>query len=170
VLSRYAFDDLSHYRAGAPRVGLNRPRWLTPAQEQKFENYVNEGGRLLLHHDGIGFYPRDGAISRLAKAFFIKHPPIVEIEISPTGKLPELTKGVAPFKVTDEEFQVEMDEAQTTVFLESHSPEHGRAVQGWAHPYGQGKVVVLIPGHDRRVLEHPMTRRCLENAFDWLSK
>lgn len=168
VLSRYAFDDLAHYRAGAPRAGLNRPRWLTPGQEQKFEDYVNAGGRLLLHHDGIGFYARDGAISRLAKAFFIKHPPIVEIEISPTGKMPELTRGITPFRVTDEEFQVEMDETRTTIFLESHSSEHGRAVQGWAHPFGKGKVAVLIPGHHRAVLEHPMVRKSIDNAISWL--
>jgi len=35
-----------------------------------------------------------------------------------------------PFTVADEEYEVEMDESQTAVFMESHSPEHGRVAQG----------------------------------------
>ena len=40
-----------------------------------------EGGRLFLHHDGIGFYPKGRAISRLAKTHFITHPPVVCVDI-----------------------------------------------------------------------------------------
>lgn len=171
VLSRYAYDDVTHYRERDRHPGRKRPPlWLTAAEEQKFEDYVTAGGRLLLHHDGIGFYPKDRAICRLAKALFIRHPPIVSIEISPTGSMPELTRGVTPFTVADEEYQVEMDQTETSVYLESHSPEHGRAPQGWAHPYGQGKVAVFIPGHSGEVQAHPMVRRSLENVIDWLGK
>lgn len=106
----------------------------------------------------------------MAKAFFKTHPPIVDIEIAPTGKMPKLTDGVTPFTVADEEYQLEMDETQTSVYLESHSPQHGRAPQGWAHPYGEGKVAAFIPGHSREVLAHPMVKRCLENVIDWLGE
>jgi hypothetical protein len=171
VLSRYAFDDVTHYRERDRSPSRKRPPlWLTAAQEQEFEDYVKAGGRLLLHHDGIGFYPKDRAICRLAKAFFKTHPPIVDVRIARTDKMPELTEGVTPFTVADEEYQVEMDETQTSVYLESHSPQHGRAPQGWAHPYGQGKVAVFIPGHSGEVLAHPMVKRCLENVIDWLGK
>jgi len=169
ILSRYAYDDITFYRekdAGPPKKG--RTRWLTPEQEQRFEDYVAAGGRLFLHHDGIGFYAKDGAISRLARAFFIRHPPMVEIEVSPTGAMPAMTAGVTPFRVTDEEYQVEMDESRTTVFLESRSPQHGRAPQGWAHAHGQGKVAVLVPGHHQPVLRDPMVRRSIRNVLDWL--
>jgi len=171
VLSRYAYDDVTFYRERDVNPSRKRrSRWLTARQEEKFEDYVKAGGRLLLHHDGIGFYARDGAISRLAKAYFIKHPPIVSIEVSPTGKMPELTRGVTPFTVADEEYEVEMDENQTAVYLESHSPQHGRAPQGWAHTYEKGKVAVFIPGHDRAVLSHKMVQRGIQNVIDWLSE
>jgi len=169
ILSRYAYNDIAFYRekdAGGPKKA--RTRWLTPEQEQKFEDYVTGGGRLLLHHDGIGFYAKDGAISRVARAFFIRHPPRVEIEISPTAAMPEMTRGVTPFRVTDEEYQVQMDESRTHVFLESHSAEHGRAPQGWAHTCGKGKVAVLIPGHSQAVLVQPMVGRLIRNVLDWL--
>ena len=111
---------------------------------------MKAGGRLFLHHDGIGFYPKGGAISRLAKAYFITHPPIGRITVKPTGHFPKLTKDIEPFDVVDEEFVVEMDESQTDDFLESHSEKNGRFVQGWAHKYGKGRVAVLYPDTIRR--------------------
>ncbi|MCP5116471.1 MAG: ThuA domain-containing protein [bacterium] len=171
VLSRYAYDDVKFYRERHVKpTKRSEILWLTAEQEQKFEDYVTAGGRLFLHHDGIGFYARDGAISRVAKAFFIRHPPIVSIKVSPTGKMPELSRGVLPFTVPDEEYQVEMDESKTSVYLESHSPQHGRSPQAWAHPYGKGKVAVFIPGHSREVLAHKTVRRGIQNVVDWLDK
>ena len=171
VQSRYAYDDVTFYKERDVNPSTKRATpWLTARQEQKFEDYVKAGGRLLLHHDGIGFYAKDGAITRLAKAHFIKHPPIISIKVSPTGKMPELTRGITPFTVADEEFQVEMDETQTSVYLESHSPEHGRSPQGWAHTYGEGKVAVFVPGHERAVLSHKMVQRGIQNVLDWLGR
>jgi len=82
--------------------------------EQKFEDYVKAGGRLLLHHDGIGFYLKGGDHAT-GQGLLISHPGIVNIEVSPTGRMPELTEGITPFTVADEEYQVEMDESQTQV-------------------------------------------------------
>ena len=142
-------------------------RWITPAQEQKYEDYVNAGGRFFSYHDGFS-YPKGNGISRVARAYFIRHPAIVEIKVTPTGKMPQLTEGVTPFTCSDEEYQVEMDESQTSVFIESHSPEHGRAPQGWAHSYGKGKVAVFIPGHSAQTISHPMVRRTIQNCIAWL--
>jgi hypothetical protein len=171
ILSREGHEYVTYFkeRDSTPAVNKRDARWLTPAQEQKFEDYVSAGGRLFLYHDGFGYYPKGGAISRLAKAYFIRHPAIVGINVTPTGKMPQLTEGVMPFTVADEEYEVEMDEGQTSVFLESRSPEHGRAAQGWAHPYGKGKVAILIPGHNTATINHPMIQRCAENITGWLT-
>jgi hypothetical protein len=172
IMSREGHEYVKFFRdrdTNAATVS-GRPLWITPAQEQKFEDYVKAGGRLFLYHDGFGFYPKDGGVSRVAKAFFIRHPASVNIEISPTSKMPELTRGVTPFNVIDEEYEVEMDESQTSVFMESRSPEHGRRAQGWAHSYGQGKVAVFIPGHSAPVSSHPMVRLTVQNILEWLKK
>jgi len=171
VLSRYAYNDVVlckeyHFNFARGKDNL----WLTSKQEQAFEDFVKSGGCLFLHHDGIGFYPKGGAISRLAKAYFITHPPVGRITVKPVGHFPELTKGIELFDVVDEEFVVEMDESQTGVFLESHSEKNGRFAQGWAHKYGNGKVAVLIPGHDKTVLFHPMTKQCIRNVIEWLDQ
>lgn len=171
VLSRYAYNDVvlcKEYNFNFAKGKDNL--WLTAKQEQAFEDFVRAGGSLFLHHDGIGFYRENGAISRLAKAHFVTHPPIGNITVKPCGSLGDLTKDIEPFDVVDEEFVVEMDESQTTVFMESHSQENGRFAQGWAHKYGKGKVAVFIPGHDKKVLFHPMVRRCIRNVIAWLDK
>jgi uncharacterized protein len=171
ILSREGHEYVKYFRdrdVNPAAAAADRPLWITPAQELKFEEYVNGGGRLLLYHDGFGFYPKGGGISRLAKSYFIRHPNRVDIEVSPTGKMPELTRGVTPFHVVDEEYYVEMDESQTSVFMESRSPEHGRHAQGWAHAYGRGKVAVLIPGHSEPASSHPMVRLCVQNILTWL--
>jgi hypothetical protein len=153
--------------ANPPNKG--EARWITPAQEQKYEDYVNGGGRIFYYHDGFS-YPKGNGISRVARSYFVRHPAIVNINVTATGKMPELTEGITPFTVADEEYEVEMDESQTSVFLESRSPEHGRAPQGWAHAYGKGKVAVLIPGHSVATINHPMVQRCVQNITDWLVK
>jgi hypothetical protein len=171
ILSREGREYITYYRErDVNPSNKGQAPWLTPAQEDKFVEYVNAGGRVFLYHDGFGNYPKGGGVSRIARAYFIRHPAIVSINVTPTEKMPELTQGITPFTVADEEYEVEMDEAQTSVFMESRSPEHGRAAQGWAHTYGKGKVAVFIPGHSPATITHPMVQRCIQNSIDWLIK
>ena len=171
IMSREGREYVKYFRERDTNTASKaRADWMSPAQEQKFVDYVSAGGKLFLYHDGVGNYPKGGGISRVAKAYFIRHPAIVSIEVTPTGKLPELTRGITPFTVADEEYELEMDESQTSVFIESRSPEHGRHPQGWAHTYGKGKVAVFIPGHSTPVINHPMVQRSIQNIIDWLVK
>jgi hypothetical protein len=172
VLSKYAWDDARRFRErvhGTPAAKNDEMRWLTPEQEDLLEAWVENGGRLLLHHAGIGYYRKYGGIHRLSKAFFIKHPPVTTISLRPTGTMPDLMEGVVPFVLEDEEYEMEFDESQTTVFLESKSEANGRFPQGWAHDYGAGKVVVFVPGHDMRSLSHPMVGICIRRIIQHLS-
>ena len=170
ILSREGHEFVEYYRKRDTNPDHERGYWLTKEQSLKFVEYVESGGRMLLYHDGFGNYPCDYGPAIVARSCFIRHPAIVEIEVSPTGKMPELTEGVPPaFKVSDEEYEVDMDESKTSVFLESHSPEHGRAPQGWAHEFEQGRVVVIVPGHRMDTIAHPMINRLVQNAFDWLT-
>ena len=172
IQSREAHEYVKFFRDRDthPNPGKDHPLWITLEQEQKYEDYVKAGGRIFFYHDGIGFHPKGGAVSRIAKAYFIRHPAIVSIEVKPTGKMPELTKGIETFTVADEEYELEMDESQTSVFMESHSPQHGRFPQGWAHTYGKGKVAVFIPGHNPATISHPMVQRTIQNVIAWLIK
>jgi uncharacterized protein len=169
IMSREGHEFIQYYRTrDTEPQPEKRPYWLTPDQEMKFVEYVNAGGRLFLYHDGFGNYECGNGVSQVARSCFVRHPPIVDINVTTTGNMPELTEGITPFVVADEEYVVDMDENQTSVFLESHSPENGRAPQGWAHTFGDGKVAVLIPGHKMDTITHPMIGNLIENILDWL--
>ncbi|MEM8485422.1 MAG: hypothetical protein AAF564_07715, partial [Bacteroidota bacterium] len=123
VLSRYYIDDYKKLETREPDP--RKYGWLTPEEEEAIEAYVLAGGSLFLHHDGIGYYPRDGAIVRLAKAYFVNHPPVVDIAVVPVGAYGGLNENVEPFIIRDEEFRVELDPAETNVFMESYSEANG---------------------------------------------
>ena len=170
VMSRWGLDDLYNFQEGlflTPE--WMEHLWLTSEQEGKIEKFVENGGKLFLHHAGHAYYPENGGIRRLAKATHKGHPPRIEIEISPTDAMPELTKGVEPFKVVDEEYRMEIDES-TTIFLKSHSAKNGTANQGWVHDYGEGKVVVLVPGHDMNALRNKSVKVLISNVIGYLIK
>lgn len=163
ILSRYALDDTKDNR-------IQKHLWITPEQEELIEQYVLHGGRILFHHDGISHYPRGGGVSRTAKAFRIDHPPMGRISVYPSASdEKELVKEIEPFEVEDEEFNLEINEQEVTVFLTSVSKKHGRHLQGWCHVYGKGKAAVFIPGHDNTVLNHPMVAKLVKNVLKWLT-
>jgi hypothetical protein len=164
LLSRYAVEDYRTLREG--ETDYRKYTWLTPEQEAAFETYVLNGGHLFFHHDGIGFYAKGGPVSRLAKAYFLMHPPAVPITVRPSGNYRGLNEGIEPFVIKDEEYALEIDTTATNVFMRSHSPENGHAYQGWAHDYGRGRVVVFVPGHDRYTLIEPMVQRVISNILE----
>lgn len=169
ILFRYAIDDLYNY---THNQGNEKKPWISEIQESKFEEYVRKGGKLFLFHDGIGYYKKDQSICRLAKAFCLGHPPITKITVRPVNESINsvLVERIEPFEISDEEFNLEMDETQTNVFAESFSKENGRHVQGWHHSYMNGKVIVFVPGHDSTVLRQPMVRIFLDNIANWLTE
>jgi type 1 glutamine amidotransferase len=164
VLSRYSVDDFRNIKEKERDARKNA--WLTPAQEEAIETYVKNGGHIFFHHDGIGFYPRDSGISRLAKAYFHTHPPAVPITVEPVGNYANLNEGIHAYTIKDEEYVLDIDTTATHVFMQSYSPENGHAYQGWAHDYEAGQVVVFVPGHDRYSLAHPMVLMSISNILD----
>jgi type 1 glutamine amidotransferase len=171
IISRYAYDNFTQFEKGV----FQRPEgrvytWINKEQEDALEQYVLNGGRVFFHHDGHCYYSQGGGISRLAKTNHKGHPPMIQVTMQPTGKLPELTAGIESFVVADEEFRMDLDEESTNVFLVSYSEQNGRTPQGWTHDYGKGIVLVFVPGHDRYSLENPMIGQCISNIVDYLDK
>ena len=163
IWSKYGRNDTLHMR-DPDRYSADH-QWITPQQEQQLEAYVEQGGRLFFHHDGFTVYPKEGAITRLAGAYFITHPPIGPITVTPVLPSSAFMKDITEFEIADEEYQLEMDTRKTNVLLESYSEKNGRSVQGWYHRYGEGIVVVFIPGHTAEVLRHPMVNQCIRNVI-----
>jgi len=170
VISRWGLDDVYNFKEDLfLKPEWRNNLWITEEQEKQIEKFVENGGGLFLHHAGHAYYPENGSISRLAKAIHKGHPPRVEIELFPTENIPELTSGIQPFSIIDEEYKMDFDES-ATVFLKSKSKENGVFNQGWAHDYGKGKVVVLVPGHDSKSLKNKSVKLLISNVIDYLVK
>lgn len=164
ILNHYGLNDYKSFQGENP----GRVYWLSAQQLEQLEKFVADGGSLLLHHGAIGFSPEESPLCRLARAFCVNHPPITNVHVEPVGATDTLNRGITPYDMADEEFNVHLDLEHTTVFLESWSEENGRHPQGWYHPYGKGRVVVYVPGHDSTVQRHPMVAQGMENVLRWL--
>jgi uncharacterized membrane protein len=166
IISRYGYDDCENFKNNNP---VEKKYWATENQEKCFEEYVINGGKILLHHDAFVYRKKGNGICNLAKAVFINHPIIQKINVKPVGETVGLNAGINAYQIEEEEYFLEdMDERKTNVFLECYSEENGRHLLGWHHTYGDGKVVVYIPGHNMSVFQHPMVDRGLQNVIDYL--
>ena len=158
VISRYGRDDAHFMRTGEERL------WLSDENAKKLEDYVLGGGKLFLHHDAFALYPDDHILCKLAKAVFIRHPPIGSMTVHPIDS--PFSEGISEFVLQDEEYVITFDPNETEVFAESHSTAHGHAFQGWHHVYGKGRVVVFIPGHNGEVLFNPNISQYFTNIIN----
>lgn len=74
------------------------------------------------------------------------------------------------YDVEDEQHWLHWDFERVTPLLVSRGPDGRQSVSGWAHSYGQGRVVYLPHGHTPEAMTHPMVQLCLRNAVRWLLK
>ncbi len=99
--------------------------------------------------------------------------------------------GVEPFEVSDELYLcpvaddvtplllTDADTAPTSMIDTYHEVRHGEQrpvpnqpgspLVGWARQAGPSRIVYLLPGHGPSTMGHPMYRRLLGNAIDFVS-
>jgi uncharacterized protein len=148
--------------------GKDKRPWLAPDLEPAFLDYVRQGNGLLVVHGGIAGYEKLPAMRAMIGGAFLHHPPQCAVTMEPKAGHP-LTAGVGPFTVTDEHYQVALDDPRADVFLHSRS-EHGLQPAGWNRAEGEGRVCVLTPGHNVEVWQCPSFQTLLRNALDWTGR
>jgi uncharacterized protein len=141
--------------------------WLTPDVETAFARYVRNGGGLLVVHSGTIGYKKLPTLLALIGGIFLSHPKQCPVTITPQGVHP-VTVGVSPFTVTDEHYQMQLDDAHATVFMTTESA-NGTQPGGWTRSEGAGRVCVLTPGHNLAVWLHPQFQLLLANGLHWCS-
>jgi len=166
------WDSLKDYRvivlakSGAvPSYAPDGSLWLSEDQEALIARYVQEGGSLLALHCGLCEYRKGGPVRKLMRGHFLTHPPMCEVRLDTVGQHDVLESVLPTIRVTDEQYHVDTDESQTTVFLKSSAAGEPDHVAGWTHDAGKGLVICLAPGHFRSVLDHPSMFRLLRNCM-----
>jgi type 1 glutamine amidotransferase len=142
--------------------------WNTERHEKAIEDFVTAGGALLGLHAGLASYGRDGLYTHTIRGGFIHHPsehPLFQVR--PTGAAHPLLQGVKPMSFTDEMYFVRIDSADTTLLLESVSPDYGSSAASWAHAHGEGRVFCFTPGHRAEVLADAAYLLYLGRGLRW---
>ncbi|MGG6309380.1 ThuA domain-containing protein [Paenibacillus macerans] len=142
--------------------------WMTPDLETQIADYVRRGGSWLGWHAGLASYPEEGPFGTMLKGMFKFHPRVNKpVAYSSRDQEPLALGKPLQFEAIDEHYFVECDLENTQVFLESTSAD-GRSMAGWAHHFGDGRVLCITPTHRREGLTHPEVVRLLRDSISWL--
>jgi type 1 glutamine amidotransferase len=142
--------------------------WMTPEAAQAFVDYVRQGGGLLAVHSGLAGYQDVPGIRTLLGGVFAHHPEQCPVTITPRpGHW--LAEGAEPFTLKDEHYHMTMNDGEVDVFMTTESL-HGSQPGGWRRAEGLGRVVVLTPGHNLEVWQHPAYQKILSNALRWVGQ
>jgi type 1 glutamine amidotransferase len=156
--------------------------WMTQAQEQGLLRYTENGGGLLIVHNGTVTGEQNFALAHLAGSRFAFHPNNCPVTVQPLKPHP-LTQGVSGFTQTDEHYKLEILSDDIDILLASYSPPQGEEARYQEDPYhnapaqicpagyvrrqGKGRVCVLTPGHLLPVWLDAQFQQLLENALRW---
>jgi len=142
--------------------------WFTDDHQKALASFVHSGGALVALHAGLASYGHDGDYGRTIHGSFINHPvehPEFRLRLAPARH--EISRDVEEFSIRDEMYFVRIDSAETTVLLESFSPDYGSSAAAWAHTAGRGRVFCFTPGHREEVLSHSGYRDVLARGLRW---
>lgn len=142
--------------------------WMTPEIADDLRNHVRAGNSLLTIHSGTAGYKETAVLRNLIGGLFVRHPKQCPVTVEPQAGHP-LTAGSAAFTEVDEHYFMEMAEEPVGYFLQTVS-EHGTQPGGWTRNEGDGRVCVLIPGHNVEVWLNPAYQVLLRNALRWCGK
>jgi type 1 glutamine amidotransferase len=142
--------------------------WMTEPVQAAFHDYVHKGNGLIAIHSGTAEYAQKPVLRRLLGGVFTQHPEQCPVTVVPQAGHP-LSEGSADFTVKDEHYFMALDDKQADVFVTTRS-QHGEQPGGWRRTEGNGRVVVLTPGHNLEVWRHPSYQTLLLNSLRWCSK
>ncbi|MBJ6360643.1 ThuA domain-containing protein [Paenibacillus sp. GCM10012307] len=137
-------------------------------QRSGLVTYVNEGGGLLVIHNGLSFQT-NRELTALVGATFTGHPPYTQLEFEVTAPDHPVVEGIEPFSLDEEPYYFTPFYYDTTLLLQYDHDGQKRAA-GWAHEYGRGRVVYLMPGHHLPSFSHQTVRRLIRQGGLWAAR
>ncbi|MNM64109.1 Trehalose utilization [compost metagenome] len=132
-------------------------------------SFVSGGGGLLILHNGIIMDTRY-EIAQLIGARHTAHRSRQTLELRVTEPGHDITQGIEGFKIEDEPYRFEFDPFTEKTILLEYSADGEWHPAAWAHSYGLGRVVYLMPGNDQPAFQHPVYRKLLLQAAKWAAR
>jgi uncharacterized protein len=182
--TEFTFDWIEDARDWSPEIMMTYPLviltksnnisvtdqagWMTETAQAAFSEYVDAGNGLFAIHSGTAEYAQKPELRSLLGGVFTHHPEQCPVTVNPRIGHP-LCAGSVPFTLKDEHYFMALDDPQADVFMTTTST-HGEQPGAWRREVGNGRVVVLTPGHNLEVWLHPTFQALLLNALRWCSK
>jgi len=152
-----------------------RVKWFNNYYGKIIQDYVVEGGALLLYHHACYLSSDSEHFRDVAGAASAGHPPIRAFKVKITNPDHPITRGVKDFVVTDVQHYARYEKDTSDVFMHSIN-EKGHTWKdlgssspaGWAYEYGKGRICYLAPGHTFEAIWNTEYLKLQRNAARWL--
>ena len=156
--------------------------WKTVAIQEAFIKYVENGGGLLVTHNGTVAGDNTEKLDKLIGCRFAYHPNQTHVLVQAIKPHP-VTEGVRPFCQLDEFYELELLAHDVDILAAAYTPPQGQEEKYETEPYynapafiapavyvrtqEKGRVCVITPGHNLEVWLDAQFQRLLENAIRW---
>ncbi|MNJ44409.1 ThuA domain-containing protein [Paenibacillus fonticola] len=142
---------------------------LSSKQTSGLLSCISGGRGLLVLHNGI-VLQKKYEIAQLIGARNVSHPSLQTLQMRVTAPDHDIMLHISPFEIEDEPYRFEFDPfCETTILLEYEMDGEWHPA-AWAHSYGLGRVVYLLPGRDQAVFQHPEYRKLVLQAAKWAAR
>jgi type 1 glutamine amidotransferase len=174
---------------------LNAQYWITEEQGQAVKEFVESGNGLYSLHNNVFLSRSSKNYREVQGGVALSHPALRPFKVRIVNREHPVTKGVSDFMVTDEQHYAIYDKDPRNILLNSENldglvfdatlrdPIEGgpgasgppqnlgtTSISGWAHEFGNGRVVFTAMGHTIHAMWQPEYLKIQENAVKWLLK
>ncbi|GAB6931174.1 hypothetical protein JCM10914A_51570 [Paenibacillus sp. JCM 10914] len=140
---------------------------ITEEQAQALVSYVEDGGGLLVIHNGISLQ-RNKQLAQLIGGRFTGHPEYTALPIRYNqGCHHPVIAGLQDFTMDEEPYRFELSPHESTIIIADYEHEGERWPAAWVHTYGAGRVVYLMPGHHLPSFQIEEVRKLIRNGGMW---
>ncbi|SFX19109.1 hypothetical protein SAMN04487866_10289 [Thermoactinomyces sp. DSM 45891] len=139
---------------------------ITEEQAQALISYVRGGGGLLVIHNGISLQ-QNKELEKLIGGRVTGHPEYTSLPIRYIQGSHPIVENLSDFLIDEEPFRYELSPHESTVILAEYEHDDKRWPAAWAHTYGSGRVVNLMPGHHLPSFQVEPARKLIRNSGMW---
>ena len=143
----------------------NHDSWKTDAVQEALIKYVENGGGLLVTHNGTIAGENTDKLNRLVGSRFIRHPARCPLTVAPIKPHP-VTSCVEPYCEVDEHYYMEILADDIDIIAAAYVAEHIEPCV-YVRTQGKGRVCVITPGHLLEAWLNPQFQLLLENGLRW---
>jgi type 1 glutamine amidotransferase len=125
-------------------------------------------GIVIIHHALLGFagWPRWCEICGVQRGDNFSYHPNESVPVAVADPDHAITRGLAPFTITDETYVMTNAAEGSNVLLTTTHPQSLRTI-AWTRQYKKARVFCIALGHDALAYRNPSFRTLIERGVAW---